>query len=380
MLRNLRLSILLLLLISHPYTRAEYGQAKPPYYVSDLEVGIATAISSLFYIFDFKTFITRMQTEHASQVKNGEKMHDFAFGSALDPYEKPLQKHLQNIAKTHHNIENVLFLPTEEEKNYYTNSTIKTVHIRKDHYEYLLYSIHPNRVIIKTEQELKNMGLAHHADLCDTLKRGNQLIGILRVDGAFAGLTISPGLDDLIESSLHHELGHIKYESTTTILLLDQLRLCAAMFPFMKLSIYAKKLEMYPQSMVGSLEFNYKAMLAAIASTIACYTAYRHYDETRADDTVPNDPAKLRALESYFREKHNQLMETIKTTPSSLPFSLGKVFALAIPYHYWEKSPQLTYLFHLFSHHPSYYFRAERFKKRLDELSKKAAQATPQAA
>lgn len=369
MLNNIRSAQLaILLLIPHASIQALHTDAKPPYYISDLHVGAVIAISALLHTCSFYVNIALHRATHASKIKNKEKMHDFTFDFIVAPYEERLQKYLQNIALTHHNLKGVNFLPTDEENNYYTDSAIDTIYIRKDHYEYLLYRMNPNHIFIETEQELKNVGLLDCADLEDELKSGRKLIGILHIDGTFKSLSMPLDIDDRIEAILHHELGHVKHTSTTTTFLLDQLRTWTIVFPFMKLYMYSEALKIYPRSMVGSLDFNYKAIFTSITSTIAAYTIYRQYDEIRADDSVPNYPEKLRALEHYFRKEHNELMEAIKTSPSSMPFSIGKILALAIPYRYWEKYPRLTNLFHLLSDHPSDYFRAERFKKRLDSL------------
>jgi|GEM_PF-5985352 hypothetical protein len=391
MLYTIRLSILIALsLIPHAsmharYTHATYHPAyharyhpiyeptTPLHYVSDFQVAAALGVVASISIYSTYAWMTQRKAEHSAKKNNREKLHDFTLSSVLQPYEDALQRHLQNIAKAHHNLEGVTFLPTET--NYYTDSSTNTIYIPTHDYVYLLYSIHPNRIIIKTEQELERAGLSSYTDLQDKLKEGKELIGVLHIDNLFNGIDVPHDNIHRIEGSLHHELGHIKHESTMAIKTLNELRFCAVLFPFTKLYIYTAMLDNYPKSMVGDLTFNYKAIFAAIASTLTAYPLYRQYDETRADDTVPNDTEKLRALESYFREKHNYLMEIIKTDPSSLSGSIGKFFALTIPYSYWEKMPQLTCLFHLFTDHPSDYYRAERFKERLDAL--KIAQAIP---
>jgi hypothetical protein len=301
------------------------------------------------------------------------------FNERLDLCEPKLQNYLCAFARKHHNLENVIFVPNEE--GFQTNAA-EVIYIPKDDYLYLLYAMHPNHIILKTLHDLNKVGAQNNLEMQQAINDNKIIIGLEGMNGTFKGISVPTDTMHRIEGSLHHELGHIKHKSATHRTNIHAFSLGVCLFASAKsFAVFKYHVERSPYSNAPILfeNFSFLKMLTVVAATCVGSNLYGKYDETRADDSVVNDPAVLYAKQCQHTELHNNLIDKIKNKPSEFTSWTDKFFLSTIPSHYWEKYPSLTGLFFLFDPHPSYHSRAERFKARLEALKKKAAQATSQA-
>ena len=239
------------------------------------------------------------------------------------PYEFELQKQLHDFAYDNHNLKDVFFGTT-------TNG----------------FSTYESRVIVIPESD--NAYLLKKIEL-------------------YKGHNIFSDLDDkriaLIKAFLDHECGHVLHESWMSKLKIDSLQpaIMAALIEF-RLGNNSLKNLIRPRGlfMAGTCY----ALSRGI--TGAFNLAFGKYDETRADDTVSNDPRILSAAEDYFRNDEQRriekLIENAKNDMKEFVFSkcgiqLSDAFCIKFISYYL-----------LLDVHPSPEFRANRFKARLAAL------------
>ena len=279
---------------------------------------------------------------------------------SLKPYEEDLQKHLNELAQSH-GLEKVNFMCIDSNSDHafgaYSISNV--VLVPKNHYEDLLE--------IASRNKDKNIFI--HKDTLSQIDR--QKIA-------------------KIESCIHHELGHLKYNSNESYLKIKCLSptiagcLIAASLPNNedardasgKIAVGAGIVasHMYPLAslIVGFIatriipaeanspayQFARQAFMTSVCNISApCIThlikiAFGKYDETRADDNVPNDPQLLRTQVDVYKEASRTQEDAIRESP--ITRMIFPAFQL------------------LFDPHPSNEWRAQRFQNRLDALTAQA--------
>ncbi len=241
------------------------------------------------------------------------------------PYKFELQKQLQDFAYENHHLKDISFGLTSQKHG---------------------WSTHAERVIVIPESD--NAYLLKKIELSK-------------------GHNIFSDLDDkriaLIKAFLDHECGHVLHESWMSKLKIDSLQpaIMAALIEF-RLGNNSLKNLIRPRGlfMAGTCY----ALSRGI--TGAFNLAFGKYDETRADDTVSNDPRILSAAEDYFRNDEQRriekLIENAKNDMKEFVFSkcgiqLSDAFCIKFISYYL-----------LLDVHPSTEFRANRFKARLAAL------------
>ena len=277
---------------------------------------------------------------------------------SLKPYEEDLQKHLNELAQ-YHGLEKVNFMCIDSNSDHAfgSNSTSNVVLVSKNHYEDLLE--------IASRNKDKNIFI--HKDTLSQIDR--QKIAE-------------------IESSIHHELGHLKYNSNESYLKIKCLKpaiagcLIAASLPkdedmqpsankiVIRAGIVTGAMDPIASLIVGGLfttiippaepehQFARQAFMTSVYNISAscimhCIEiAFGKYDETRADDNIPNNPELLRAQVDFYKEISRTEEDTMRERP---------IERMIVP----------AYRF-LFDPHPSHEWRAQRFQNRLDALTAQA--------
>ncbi len=281
---------------------------------------------------------------------------------SLKPCEKDLQKNLNKLAQ-YHGLEKVNFVCIDADNSSYFNadSIFNVVFIPKNDYEDLLE--------ITSRNNDKNIFL--FIEILFLKAIGRKLLHI--------------------ELCIHHELGHLKYHSRNESIKIKCLKpaiagcLIAASLPndedvrdtSGKIAVGAGVVagRMYPMTslIVGGLiatriiptetnssayQFARQAFMTSVCNISAsCIMhgikiAFGKYDETRADDNIPNDPQLLRAQVDFYKEASRTEEDAIRERP---------IERMIVP----------TYRF-LFDPHPSHEWRAQRFQNRLDALTAQA--------
>ncbi len=302
--------------------------------------------------------------QHANNASQKElaDLHHQKLGEpneSLKPYEEDLQKHLNELAQSH-DLQKVNFMCIDSNSSRFaSNSIFNIVLVPKNHYEDLLE--------IASRNKDKNIFI--HKDTLSQIDR--QKIAE-------------------IESSIHHELGHLKYNSNESYLKIKCLSptiagcLIAASLPNNedardasgKIAVGAGIVasHMYPLAslIVGFIatriipaeanspayQFARQAFMTSVCNISApCIThlikiAFGKYDETRADDNVPNDPQLLRTQVDVYKEASRTQEDAIRESP--ITRMIFPAFQL------------------LFDPHPSNEWRAQRFQNRLDALTAQA--------
>ena len=279
---------------------------------------------------------------------------------SLKPYEEDLQKHLNELAQSH-GLEKVNFMCIDSNSDHAfgSNSISNVVLVPKNHYEDLLE--------IASRNKDKNIFI--HKDTLSQIDR--QKIAE-------------------IESSIHHELGHLKYNSNESYLKIKCLsptiagcliaaslpnnedvrdlrqnssrrrNSCRSMYPIASLivgGLIATRI-IPAEANSPAYQFARQAFMTSVCNISAsCIThlikiAFGKYDETRADDNVPNDPQLLRAQVDFYKEASRTQEDAIRERP---------IERMIFP----------TFRF-LFDPHPSHEWRAQRFQNRLDALTAQA--------
>ena len=173
---------------------------------------------------------------------------------------------------------------------------------------------------------------------------------------------------------IHHELTHIQMNSALRILLATSIGVVAFS------STYDKLLEKYQQNIPTAYLIGFTA-----SSAIGAYLTrlvYSKFDETWADDGIPNERELLEPQRSFYKNHHKDSMITIRLLKQkplrealaeiplsrfyTYPQQLAKYY---IPKDYFNKSALLCDLvLHPTDPHPSNLFRAQRFKARIKAL------------
>jgi hypothetical protein len=313
-------------------------------------------------ILDYITTRIKMVAQNApeiSTIKN-KSLPRYTFDPELMQYEPALQKYLKDFALRHHNLENVTFLPGPNRFGYAMTSA-NEIKIPSDDYAYLLCRMHPEYKEIDAAEYLKECNTDEKIDVLkanSALKDCSTIIKVRCSNGTSIQKYAASNKMDSIESSLHHELGHIKHKSFSKK---NYCNIASA------ISLSTLSLTVAPPAKT-SFALQCATGCAVLGARYLIALLYAKYDETRADDTIPNDARLLKAKEKDYRNSFNRQLDAIrKSSSNELPW-YQRPFAHLLPHSYWEKYPHLTEFLYLTDDHPSDYFRAERFKARLAAL------------
>ena len=251
------------------------------------------------------------------------------------PYKFELQKQLQDFADENHRLKDVFFEITSAKHGW--------------------GAAHAQRVIVIPESD--------KAYLLKKIKLSK-------------GQNIFNDLDDtrmaLISGSLHHECGHLLHESGESNLKIDSLQhaIMAALITFRLGNHSLRNLTL--RNLIRPRELFMMGTYYAFSRGItgALNLAFGKYDETRADDTVPNDPRLLKAMENFFRiDAPIHQKETIENSIKPIQEYIFSNYGISLSEDFIKKSLQFSDLAKpLTDVHPSNEFRANRFKARLAAL------------
>jgi hypothetical protein len=255
-------------------------------------------------------------------------------------HRDPVQKQLQDLAHKHHNLENIAFHKTIA--GYHSLSITNTIFIPTEDYNALRTQIAEN----------PNQDVTTHPDNAH------------------------------IMAILHHECGHLIHKSSETTQKIE--------------SLYPAIMGVFVERKLGKKPHKELLKPRSLLVVSACYMlsyginlglthAFRKYDETRADDTIPNDPLLLRAAledrKAYDEDTNKAIeqwtqnaIENAKKNVSENEWKkieemLSKKAGMTPSELYlWMFKKRETLRQFFMDVHPSDEFRANRFKARLDAL------------
>lgn len=299
----------------------------------------------------------RVQQVFEKDKQDLTKLHPVKLPACVASHENTIQDSLREKAKENHGIEDVTFLPWHDEniKEYATAYPQNIIYMPQNAYITLLYENHP-RCKMQTQTGVINDQLASWTHL--------------HIEEAPIEESIVIGTNILnhIHAQVEHELGHIKHHSA-----IKKIRLAYTWPMIAGVSSTLASLALKNSSLITKCLAYWGITGLSYGVNQVLNIAYGKYDETRADDAMPNDQNLLKIAMYNHRAHHAAYVNAAKTNPSLFDNSFERCMASTMPSSWWTNYPLLAAeLLRANDEHPSDYFRAQRFENRLAALKNKA--------